>query len=326
MMLLHRRNLAFVVTALAGGASQANAQPADRGGKPLRILVGFPPGGTSDSLARVIATAITADLGRPVIVENKPGANGNLAAAEVARAPGDGLTLYIGSFNNPVNHAARRELPFDFMRDFAPVALIATVPNVLIVNKRVPAQDVRELIALAKKTPGKLTFASAGAGSSLHMAGELFKHAGMLDMVHVPYKGSAPALADLMGGHVDMIFDNLPSATPLIRAGEVRALAVTGASRAPSLPELPTVAEAALPGFDVTSFFAFFAPAGTSPAMIRQVNTATNAALAKPEIRATLAGLGAEPAPGAPEDLRALTEREVEKWREVIQRAHIQLE
>ncbi|WP_199707003.1 tripartite tricarboxylate transporter substrate binding protein [Teichococcus wenyumeiae] len=292
----------------------------------MRILVGFPPGGTSDSLARVIATAITTDLGRPVIVENKPGANGNLAAAEGARAPADGLTLYVGSFNNPVNHAAQRELPFDFMRDFAPVALIATVPNVLIVNKQVPAQDVRQLISLAKRSPGRMTFASAGAGSSLHMAGELFKHAGGLDMVHVPYKGSAPALADLMGGHVDMIFDNLPSATPLIQAGEVRALAVTGASRAPSFPELPTIAEAALPGFDVTSFFAFFAPASTPPAMIRQINAATNAVLAKPEIRATLAGLGAEPAPGAPEDLRALTEREVKKWREVIQKAQIQLE
>jgi tripartite-type tricarboxylate transporter receptor subunit TctC len=325
-MLLRRRHLAPLLAALGTAASGAAAQPADRGAKPLRILVGFPPGGTSDSLARVVATAIAPDLGRPVIVENKPGANGNLAAAEVARAPADGLTLYVGSFNNPVNHAARRELPFDFMRDFAPVALIATVPNVLIVNKQVPARDVRELIALAKTRPGKLTFASAGAGSSLHMAGELFKHAGAVDMVHVPYKGSAPALADLMGGHVDMAFDNMPSATPLIQAGEVRALAVTGASRTPSLPNLPTIAEAALPGFDVTSFFALFAPAAAPVAIIRQINAATNAALAKPEIRATLAGLGAEPAPGAPGDLRALTEREVEKWRAVIEQARIQLD
>jgi tripartite-type tricarboxylate transporter receptor subunit TctC len=288
--------------------------------------VGFPPGGTSDSLARVIAGAITTDLGRSVVVENKPGANGNLAAAEVARAPADGLTLYVGSFNNPVNHAAGRELPFDFMRDFAPVAMIATVPNVLIVNRSLPVQNVRELMELARKSPGKMTFASAGAGSSLHMAGELFKHAGGVEILHVPYKGSAPALADLVGGHVDMIFDNLPSATPLIRAGEVRALAVTGGSRAAAFPELPTIAEAALPGFDVTSFFALFAPAGTPAAMIEQINAATNAALQKPEIRATLAGLGADPAPGGAERLRALTEQEVEKWRQVIQQARIQLE
>jgi tripartite-type tricarboxylate transporter receptor subunit TctC len=158
------------------------------------------------------------------------------------------------------------------------------------------------------------------------MAGEMFKHIAAVDMVHVPSTGSAPALADLLGGHVDMAFDNLPSATPLIRAGEVRALAVTGAKRAPSLPDLPTIAEAALPGFDVTSFFALFAPAGTPPATVRQVNAAANAALARPDIRATLAGLGADPAPGSPDDLRALTEREVEKWRAVIEQARIQLD
>lgn len=324
-MLLCRRSMALLSGALFGGTSMSAAQPVSSG-KPLRILVGFPPGGTSDSLARVIAAAIMSELGRAAMVENKPGANGNLAAAEVVRAPADGLTLYVGSFNNPVNHAAGRQLPFDFMQDLAPAAMIATVPNVLIVRKQLPAQDVRELIALAKRSPGKMTFASAGAGSSLHMAGELFKHAAGVDILHVPYKGSAPALADLLGGHVDMIFDNLPSATPLIRSGEVRALAVTGASPASALPDVPTMAQAALPGFDVTSFFAFFVPAGTPAAAIHQINLATNAVLSKPEVRASLADLGAEPKPLTSAELRTLTEAEVEKWRRVIQQAQIQIE
>jgi tripartite-type tricarboxylate transporter receptor subunit TctC len=323
---LRRRHLAALLAPLAMTTGTATAQAIDRAARPARILVGFSAGGTSDILARVIATAITNDLGRPIIVENKPGANGNIAAAEVARAPADGLTLYIGSFNNPVNHAARRELPFDFMKDFVPVAMIATVPNVLVVRRDLAAQNVRELIALARREPGRLTFASSGAGSSLHMAAELFKVTAHVDMLHVPYRGSAPAYADLLGGSVDMMFDNLPAAVQLVRAGSVRALAVTGTSRVPALPEVPTIAEAALPGYDLTSFFALFAPTGTPPAAVAQFNDAVNRALARPEIRDSLTGMGATPAPGTPDQLRALTVSEVEKWRRVIEEGQIRLE
>jgi tripartite-type tricarboxylate transporter receptor subunit TctC len=327
LMKFFDRKFVVALAVLTGSTAAVAASPeAPPNGKVARILVGFSAGGSTDSLARVIAGAIGPELGRTVIVENKPGANGNIAAAEAARAPADGLTLYMGSFNNPVNHAAQRKLPFDFMKDFAPVAMVAYVPNVLIVNNQMPAKDVKELIALAKKSPGKLSFASAGAGSSLHMSGEMFKNLTGADILHVSYKGSAPAIGDLIGGHVDMMFDNLPSAMSLIQAGKVRALGVTGPKRTPSLPSVPTIAEAALPGFNVTSFFALFAPAGTPAVVIEQINAATNKALSGPDIQAKLASMGAEPGPGTPEQLRAVTEKEVEKWRKVIQEARIQLD
>jgi len=295
-------------------------------GKTLRLLIGFPPGGTSDSIGRSIAEKIGPILQANVIVENKPGANGNIAAAEVARSTPDGLTLYLGSLNNPVNQAAERKLPFDFVRDFAPVALVTHAPNVLIVTKKLPAQNIEELIALAKKEPGKLSFASAGAGSSLHMAGELFNYMAQVNMVHVPYKGSTPAMADLMGGHIEMMFDNLPTAMAQIKANNVRALGITGPTRIAALPDVPTIAEAGIPGFSVTSYFALFTPTGTPVAVIQAINSATNQALAMPDLQEKFAQQGASPAPGTPEDLGNLTTSEIKKWAVVLKAANIKFD
>jgi tripartite-type tricarboxylate transporter receptor subunit TctC len=316
---------AFSFAASLAAAPSAQAQ-SSLAGKPIQLLVGFSAGGTSDIVARVIAEKIGPQLGANVIVQNKPGANGNIAAGDVARSAPDGLTLYLGSFNNPVNQAAQRKLPFDFMRDFAPVAMVAYAPNVLIVNKDLPVRNVRDLIALAKREPGKLSFGSAGAGSSLHMAGELFNNMAHVEMVHVPYKGSAPAMTDVIGGHIDMMFDNLPTAMAQIKGGSVRALAVTGRQRVDSLPDVPTVDEAGIPGFDVTSFFALYAPTGTPPSVIAEINAATNKALAVPDLQRKFAEQGAVAGPGTPQQLRALTESEVKKWRVVIQAANIKLD
>ncbi|AWP75583.1 MULTISPECIES: tripartite tricarboxylate transporter substrate binding protein [Bordetella] len=314
---------AVAMPALAQGGGAGPDNPL--AGKTVRLLVGFSPGGTSDAVARIIAEKLGPLLEARIVVENKPGANGNIAAADVARARPDGLTWYLGSFNNPVNQAAGRKLPFDFLRDFAPVAMVAYAPNVLIVNNDLPAHSVADLVALAKSRPGELTFGSAGAGSSLHMAGELFKNVAGVNMVHVPYKGSAPAMTDLVGGHLATMFDNLPTAMAQIKAGTVRALAVTGGRRVNSLPDVPTVAET-LPGFDVTSFFALYAPTGTPPAAIAAINAATNRALADPDLQRRFAEQGADPGPGTPQQLAALVRDEVVKWREVIVAGDIRLE
>ena len=310
-------NMVLAQTDLPASTSQRLA------GKTIRLLIGFPAGGTSDSIGRSISEKIGPFLSATVVVENKPGANGNIAAAEVARSNPDGLTLYLGSLNNPVNHAAGRKLPFDFVRDFVPVAMVTHAPNVLIVTKKLPVQNVKELIALAKKEPGKLSFASAGAGSSLHMAGELFNYMAQVNMVHVPYKGSTPAMADLMGGHIEMMFDNLPTAMAQIKANNVRALGVTGPTRIAALPEVPTIAEAGIPGFNVTSYFALFAPTGTPEPIVQALNIATNLALAMPDLQEKFAQQGASPAPGTPKDLADLTTSEIKKWGVVLKAANI---
>lgn len=294
-------------------------------GKTVHLLVGFSPGGTSDAVARIISEKLGPLLQANIVVENKPGANGNIAAADVARAAPDGLTWYLGSFNNPVNQAAKRKLPFDFVRDFAPVAMVAYAPNVLVVNNNLPVHNVADLVKLAKRKTGELTFGSAGAGSSLHMAGELFKNVAGVEMVHVPYKGSAPAMTDLIGGHLSIMFDNLPTAMAQIKAGTVRALAVTGSRRVASIPDVPTVAET-LPGFDVTSFFALYAPTGTPSATIDAINAATNRALKGPDLQRRLADQGAQAGPGTPQQLTTLVHDEIVKWRKVIAAGNIRLE
>jgi len=321
---MHRRT----ATAWLGSCllpAWATAAPGDAG-RNARILVGFAPGGSSDIMARLMAEKLTAALGRNFLVLNKPGANGNIAAAEVARAQPDGSSFYLGSFNNPVNHAAGRKLPFDFMQDFVPVGSIAYLANVLLVSKRVPANNVQELLAYARQNPGKVSFGSSGAGSSQHMSGELFKHLGQVELNHIPYNGSAPAMTDLIGGQIDMLFDNMPTALAQVKAGQVRALAVTSKERAPQLPDVPTVAESGLPDFEVRSFFALYAPRGTAPEQIASVNAAMNQALQEPAVRQRLLGVGAQAAGGTPQQLRSLTESEVRKWRTVIRDAGIQLQ
>lgn len=320
---MHRRTATAVLGSLfLPGIAAAAGAPA----KNPRILVGFAAGGSSDIMARLMAEKLSPVLGSNFLVLNKPGANGNIAAAEVARSEPDGATFYLGSFNNPVNQAAGRKLPFDFMRDFVPVGTISYLANVLLVGKNVPANNVKELLDYARKNPGKVSFGSSGAGSSQHMSGELFKHLGKVDLNHIPYNGSAPAMTDLIGGQIDVLFDNMPTALAQVKAGRVRALAVTSKERAPQLPDVPTVAESGLPDFEVRSFFALYAPKGTSQELIQSINTAMNKALLESAVRQRLLDVGAEAAGGTPEQLRKLTDNEVQKWRKVIQEAGIQLQ
>jgi tripartite-type tricarboxylate transporter receptor subunit TctC len=287
--------------------------------KPIRLVVPFPAGGTTDILARAVAQRLTDDWGQPVVVDNRPGAGGNIGTELVAKAAPDGYTLEMGTVGtHAINASIYSKLPYDPVRDFAPVILVAGVPNVLVVNPAVPATSVQELIAYAKANPGKLNFASPGNGTSGHLCGELFKAMAGVQMTHVPYKGSAPALQDLIGGQVQLMFDNLPSALPQIKAGKLRALAVTSTARAPALPDAPTVAEAGVPGYAAASWFGIFAPAGTPPTVIAKLNIAIGTWLASPDAKEKMLALGADPGSGSPEDFARHVVAESAKWAMVV--------
>ena len=287
--------------------------------KPIRIVVPFPAGGTTDILARAVAQKLTDTLGQTVVVDNRPGAAGNIGAELVAKSPPDGYTLLMGTVGtHAINASLYAKMPYDHVRDFAPVILVAGVPNVLVVNPSVPANNVQELIAYIKANPGKVNFASSGSGTSIHLAGELFKTMTGLSMTHVPYKGSAPAVTDLLGGQVQLMFDNLPSALPHIRAGKLRALAVTSAQRASALPDVPTVAEAGLPGFEASSWFGLLAPAGTPKDVVAKLNAEVAKWLASPEAREKLAAQGAIAAGQSPDDFSRHIAAETTKWQKVV--------
>src|SRR5205809_3388235 len=241
--------------------------------KPVRLVVPFPAGGTTDLLARAAAQRLSEAWGQQVIVDNRPGAAGNIGAELVARSAPDGYTLLMGTVGtHAINASLYAKMPYDHVKDFAPVILVAGVPNVLEVNPALPVNSVADLIKLAKAKPGQINFASSGSGTSIHLSGELFKTMAGVDMTHVPYKGSAPALTDLMGGQVQLMFDNLPSALPQIKGGRLRAIALTSTTRAAVLPDIPTVAESGLPGFEASSWFGILAPAGTPPAIVTWIN------------------------------------------------------
>ena len=302
--------------AVAGGAlAQAPSYPS----KPIRLVVPFPPGGTTDILAREVAQKLTDAWGQSVVVDNRPGAGGNIGAELVAKAAPDGYTLLMGTVGtHAINSSLYAKLPYDHVKDFAPVILVADVPNVLVVNPALPVNSVAELIAYAKSNPGKLNFASSGNGTSIHLSGELLKTMAGVQMVHVPYKGSAPALTDLVGGQVQLMFDNLPSSLPQIKAGKLRAIAVTSATRAAALPDVPTVAEAGLPGFEATSWFGVLAPAGTPQAIVAKLNVEIARWLATPEAQERLRGQGANAAGGSPEDFAKHIAAETAKWAKVV--------
>ncbi|MDB5891341.1 MAG: tctC [Polaromonas sp.] len=292
--------------------------------KPIRIVVTFPPGGAPDTLARVLAEKWSA-LGHAVTVDNKPGGGGNIGADFVAKSPPDGATLVIGTVGtHAINAALYDQMPYNNVRDFTPISFLASTPNLLVVNNSVPAKTVRELIALAKTTP--LTFGSSGSGTSIHLSGELFNTLAGVKMQHIPYKGRAQAVPDLLGGRISMIFDNMPSALPLVKSGDVRALAVTSAMRSPAAPTIPTLAEAGLPGFEATSWFALLGPAGMPREIQLRVNAETVKVLNLPDVKEKLAGLGLEVAPGTPDALADVIQTETAKWGKVVKESGAKLD
>jgi tripartite-type tricarboxylate transporter receptor subunit TctC len=285
----------------------------------VRIINPYPPGGSVDVMARILAQKLSDDLGHQFIVENRAGGGGNTGSEFVAKADPDGYTLL---FTAPgpltVNQTLYSKLPFDPAKDFAPIALFATAPIVLIVNPAVPAHNVQELIALAKKEPGKINFASAGNGTTNHLSGELFKSMAKIDIVHVPYRGAGPAMNDLIGGHVQMFFDLMPVVLPQIAAGKVRALANAGAKRPAALPDLPTVAEQGLPGFDASSWYGLVAPANTPEPVLAKLREEVAKALKTPAMAARIRELGSEPGTAFGKDFGAFMAAETKKWAEVI--------
>jgi len=310
---------ATTIVAFAAVAAPAVHAQAAFPTKPIRLVVPFPAGGTTDILARAVAQKLTETNGQPVVIDNRPGAGGNIGAELVAKSAPDGYTLLMGTVGtHAINPSLYAKMPYDHQKDFAPVILVAGVPNVLVINPSVPANSVQELIAYGKANPGKLNFASSGSGTSIHLAGELFKTMSGVQMTHVPYKGSAPAIADLLGGQVQIMFDNLPSALPQIKAGKLKALAVTSAQRASALPDVPTIAEAGLPGFEATSWFGLLAPAGTPKEVIAKLNAEVAKWLASPEAREKLAAQGAIAAGKTPEDFTQHIVAETAKWQKVV--------
>ena len=301
-------------------ATTASAQPTSgaASAKPMHIVVGFTPGGAPDMLARLLGERITTAWGQQVIVDNKPGAGGNTGADFVAKAAPDGLTIYVGTVGtHAINGALYAKMPYDMVKDFAPITLLATTPNLLVVNNDVPARNLAEFIALGKRE-GKMTFASAGSGTSIHVSGELFKTMTGIDMTHIPYKGRATAIPDLLGGPVTMMFDNMPSSLPLVKEGRLRALGVTSLKRSPAAPEIPTIAEQGLPGFDAASWFALFAPAGTPRPIVDRLQVEVKKILAQPEIAKKLAEAGLDAVGSSPDELAAYQRTEIAKWAKVV--------
>ena len=305
------------IAALTGISTDAVAQGAAWPTKPIRIVVTFPPGGAPDTLARVLADKWAA-LGQPVTVDNKPGAGGNIGADIVAKSAPDGATLVLGTVGtHAINASLYDKMPYNNLKDFTPVSFLASTPNLLVVNKSVPANNVKELVELAKKTP--LTFGSSGSGTSIHLSGELFNTLAGVKMQHIPYKGRAQAIPDLLGGRITMIFDNMPSALPLVKSGELKAIGVTSAQRSAAAPNIPTLAESGLPGFEATSWFALLGPANMPRDVLMRINQETARVLTMPDVKEKLATLGLDPNPGTPEALMALMQTETIKWQKVVQ-------
>ena len=292
--------------------------------KTVRIVVPFAPGGSTDIFARLVGEKLSQSLGQPVIIENRAGASGNIGADAVAKSPPDGYTLLMATTGvMAINNALFKNMPYDAARDFEPVVFIASITNVLSVPNDLPAKNVAELVALAKKEPGKLSFASSGAGSSTHLSAELFKSMAGVDVVHIPFKGSGQALIDVVAGRVSMIFDNMPSALPHIKAGKLRALGVTGSKRSGALPEVPTIAEAGVAGYESLSWSGFAAPAGTPRDIVQRLNRETGTILATADMKQKLADQGADAVGGAPEAFAAHIRGEREKWGKLVRERNI---
>jgi len=329
-MMTKRQTLALLACALASAtlpAAHAQAPAASWPSKPIRWVVPFPPGGAMDAIARTLGEKAGKTLGQPFVIENKPGAGGNIGADFVAKQPGDGYTLMITSIGMATNKPLYGKLSYDPIKDFAPVSLLAVVPNVLVTNATQPdVKTAKDVIAAARKTPGKLTYASAGNGTSIHLAGEVFTSLAQVDMLHVPYKGSGPAVSDLLGGQVNYMFDSITSARPHIESGKLRALGLTTAKRSKSLPNVPTLAEAGLPGYEVSPWFAVFMPAATPKDIVAKVNAALLEAMKDPDVVKRFETIGAEPVGSTPEEMAQHLARESERWTKLIQERGIKLD
>jgi tripartite-type tricarboxylate transporter receptor subunit TctC len=308
------RHLAFATLALAGATAHAQAYPT----KPIHIVVTFTSGGAPDILARLIGEKLQSAWGQPVVIDNRPGAGGNTGADTVAKAAPDGHTVVVGTVGtHAINGALYQKMPYDMVRDFSPVTLLATTPNLLVVHNEVPAKTLPEFIALGRRD-GKMSFASSGSGTSIHVSGELFKTMTGIDMTHIPYKGRASAIPDLLGGRVTMMFDNMPSSLPLVREGKLRALGVTSARRSPAAPEIPTIAEQGLPGFEAVSWFALFAPANTPRPIVEKLQAEVKKIITTGEVAKKLSEIGLEPAGSTPDELAAYQRSEIVKWAKVV--------
>ena len=287
--------------------------------RPAKLVVPFPPGGPLDTTGRAIAQKLTEAWGQSVVVENKPGAGGNIGADLVAKSPPDGYTVVMGALStHAVNPSLYPKMPYDAQKDFAPITLVAITPNVLVVNPALPVHSVKELVAYAKAHPGKLSFGSGSNGSAGHLAGELFKVDAGVDMVHIPYKGAAPAMQALLAGDTQLMFDNLASAMAQVKAGKLRALAVTTAQRSKLAPDLPTMAEAGVPGFDISTWFGLLAPAGTPPEVVAKWNADVTKILSAPDMRERLAAQGAEAAPDSPAEFTRFIASELAKYARIV--------
>jgi tripartite-type tricarboxylate transporter receptor subunit TctC len=310
--------LALIVSA----GALAQAYPS----KPIRVVVPFPPGGGTDIVARTVTPRMAEILGQPFVIENRAGAGGNIGTEFAARSPADGYTLLVASASTAINTTLVPNLAWDFSRDFAPVVLLVVNNHLLAAHPSVPANNVRELLALARAKPGQVTYASYGSGSSAHLTAELFKLMAGVDLLHVPYKGAAPAVNDLLGGQVNVMFADVAALLPHLKSGKLKALGIGAAKRFEGLPDVPTIAESGVPGFEAGGFLGLVAPAGTPPAAIQALNAAAQKSLAQPEVRDRLLGLASPPVGGTPEQFASHIRREIDKWARVIRAAGIKPE
>jgi len=320
----------LVVCAVALGALLVvdHAQSQSYPNKPIRLIVGFPPGGGTDVVARIIAPGLSENLGQPVVIENRPGATGTVAAAMVARSPADGYTLMMGHVSvNAIAPSLFPNLPYDVIKDFAPITLAASVPHLIVVHPSLPVTSLRELIAYAKARPGKLSFPSAGNGSTPHLAGEMFKSMAGVDLVHVPYKGTGQSMQDLLAGQHQVAFDTMPASAPYVRAGRLRALAVSSARRVAEFPDGPTAEEAGVPGYRITTWYGVFAPAGTQPEVVNQLHAEIAKAMQSPETHAKLAEIGADGTiTRSPEEFAAIVRADAARYGKVVKDAGLKLD
>jgi len=313
---------AAATLAVAGGAAAQGAFPS----KPINIIVPFSAGGTTDILARIVGQYLGEELGQPVIIDNRPGAGGNIGGMAASRSPADGYTLFMGTVGtHAINQSLYSKMPFDPIKDFAPLSRVATVPNLLVANPAQPFKNVKELIAYAKANPGKVNFGSSGSGSSVHLSGELFKSMTKVDMVHVPYKGSAPAMTDLLGNQISVMFDNMPSAIQHVRSGKLRPIAVTTAKRSRELPDVPTIAEAGVPGYEATSWFGLWAPVKTPSDVQQKLHAALVKVLKNPAVIKKIEDQGGDVVIDTQAQFDAYIKSEAAKWGKVVKESGAQV-